>query len=224
MASPQASHGSRTGVARTPRGTLSRQLIIDQATKVMDEEGVDAVTVRRLAKNLDVRPMALYTYFRSKDQILAAVYDTLLSGIELPDTADAGLDGVRQIARGYFRLLTEHAALVRVSTGNEFSNTSDLRISEAIYTLLLNAGIDRRDAVGLAATLTRFTIGCASLYPVRRSWDEDSDYWSRIKKSLQTLSEDRYPTLRSFGDDLPEFTQEQVFEFGLAAILDRFFD
>ncbi|MPZ74271.1 MAG: TetR family transcriptional regulator [Nitriliruptorales bacterium] len=223
MKTPENPHaGSTTAPARAPRGTLSRGAIVDLATKIMDKDGVEAVTVRRLAKELGVRPMALYTYFRSKDDILGAVYSDLLSRLELPDSPEAGLAGVREVVHAYFHLLIEHSALIRLNIANDISNAGDLKVSEAIYALLLQAGLERKDAVGVAAALMRFTLGSASLYPARHNWDADADYWSRVKESLRTLPAERYPALRSFGDDLPEFTQEQVFAYGVDAILDRF--
>ncbi|SEN56984.1 TetR/AcrR family transcriptional regulator [Nonomuraea pusilla] len=200
---------------RTPRGTLSHEAILERAGGIMDAEGLEAVTVRRLAQELGVRPMALYTYFRGKEEILSALYDRLLASLELPDSPDAGLDGVRRVMSGYFRLLSEHPALMRAGFGGE----GDLRVSEVIYTLLLNAGLDRRTAVGVAASLVRFTMGSAAVYPERRSWDDDADHWNKVRGSLLELPADRYPVMRSFATDLPEFTQQEVFEFGVDLIL-----
>jgi AcrR family transcriptional regulator len=223
MANPERAADHPSGKpARAPRGTLNRQLIVERAVQVLDEEGVDSITVRQLARRLGVRPMALYTYFKSKDEILTAIYDHVVSQLDLPEVEGAGIDAIRQIMRAYFRLLVEHAALVRMATGNDMSSDGDLRISEVVYTVLLNAGISRRDSVGITASLVRFTLGCATLYGTRRAWDQDRDYWPRVKNSLAELPGERYPVLRSFGEDLPEFTQEQVFEFGLDAILDNF--
>ncbi|WP_157246901.1 TetR/AcrR family transcriptional regulator [Nonomuraea typhae] len=198
---------------RAPRGTLSHKVILEHATRLMDAEGLEAVTVRRLAQDLGVRPMALYTYFKSKEEILAALYDGLLATIELPESPDAGLDGVRQIMREFFRLLTEHPALMKAGSGGQ----GDMRFGEVIYTLLLNSGIERRTAVGITASLVRFTIGSASVYQERAGWD--AGYWSKLRASLRELPAERYPVMRSFGDDLPEFTQEEVFEFGMDRIL-----
>ncbi|MFI6602412.1 TetR/AcrR family transcriptional regulator [Nonomuraea sp. NPDC050536] len=200
---------------RAPRGSLSHRLIVERAIRLMDDEGLEAVTVRRLAQDLGVRPMALYTYFRGKDEILAALYDHLLASLELPDSPDAGLDGVRRIMTDYFRLLTEHKALIKAGSGGE----ADLRLSEVIYMLLLGTGLDRRTAVGVAASLVRFTVGSVALYQERSAWDADSDHWSKVRSSLRDLPADRYPIMRSFGDDLPEFTQQQAFEFGVDLIL-----
>ncbi|MFI6392805.1 TetR/AcrR family transcriptional regulator [Nonomuraea sp. NPDC050540] len=198
---------------RAPRGTLSHQVILERATHLMDAEGLGAVTVRRLAKDLGVQPMALYTYFKSKEEILAALYDSLLAAIEVPESPDAGLDGVRQIMREFFRLLTEHPAIMKAGSGGQ----GDTRLAEVVYALLLNSGIERRTAVGIASSLVRFTIGSASIYQERAGWN--ADHWSKVRHSLRELPAERYPVMRSFGDDLPEFTQEEVFEFGMDRIL-----
>lgn len=65
----------------------------------------------------------------------------------------------------------------------------------------------------------RFTRGSAAVYPQRHEWDQDSAYWQRVRQSAGAIPPGTYPTLQSFGDDFPEFTQEQAFEFGLDLIL-----
>lgn len=213
---------SSSASGRAPRGTLSRSAIVERATKVMDQDGVDRVTIRGLAKDLGVRPMALYTYFRSKDEILVAVYDELLSTLDLPESPNAGIDGVRLVVRAYFNVLVEHSELLRVNFSSEVVATSDVRVSEALFALLLGAGIDRDEAIAVAATLLRFAVGSATLYPSRHQKEQDADYWTRLKSSLRSLPRERFPVLHSFSADLPELTQEQVFEFGLDLILRKF--
>ncbi|MFI6504804.1 TetR/AcrR family transcriptional regulator [Nonomuraea typhae] len=187
-------------------------MILDRAGRLMDDEGLAAVTIRRLARDLGVRPMALYTHFTGKEEILAALYGRLLAGLEVPESPGAGLDGVRQMMLAYFRLLVEHADLVKAGSGGQ----GDLRHSEIIYTLLLNAGMDRRTAVGVTGSLSRLAVGSAALHREDVVWDSE---WSRLRDSLRELPGDRYPVLRSYGQDLPEFTQEEMFAFGVDLIL-----
>lgn len=204
---------------RAPRGTLDRTLILRTAGALMSADGLDAVTMRRIGTELGVRPMALYTYFRSKDEILAAIFDEMVLGIELPARGEGTLDDLRQIMRRYFHIAAEHSELIRLSTANSLASPGELRFGEALYDILDRQELDRRSALGLLATLTRFTVGCATLYPERRAWDEDPDYWPNVQRLAGSLPAAEFPVLRSFGTDLPVFTQEEVFTFGLELII-----
>ncbi len=204
---------------RAARGTLDREVIVRAATRIMDSEGQDAVTTRRIAAELGVRPMALYTHFRSKDDILVAIYDGLVAQIQAPKSPADGVEALREIMRSYFRLATAHPELLRASTANDARAVHDMRLAETVYSVLLAHGLDRRNAVGVGATLMRYTVGAAVLYPQRQPWDEDVAYWPRFAEAIRTLPATDFPALRSLGEDLPQFTQEEAFEHGLDLIL-----
>src|SRR3954449_4981099 len=70
--------------ARPARADLSRDVIVERALTVMDADGPDAVTIRRIAHELGVTPMALYWHVANKDELLAAMGDALLAGVTLP--------------------------------------------------------------------------------------------------------------------------------------------
>ncbi|WP_413098169.1 DPP IV N-terminal domain-containing protein [Streptomyces sp. Inha503] len=202
---------------RAPRGTLDRARVIAAATAIMDADGVEAVTIRRIADELRVRPMSLYTHFRSKDEVLACLYNNLLASVDVPPATE-GLDGVRTILRSYYALLVEHAELARIHLTVDTSGPADLRLSETLYAILLGSGLSGREAVGMVATLIRFTIGAAAVHPTRKAWDEDPDAWPRARRSMQDLPAAEYPTLHTLGQGLPAFTQDELFEYGLELI------
>ncbi len=209
--------------ARAPRGTLDRPLIVRTAAAILNSDGLEAVTTRRIATELDVRPMALYTYFRSKDEILVAIYDELLAEIPLPEPGTGTVDDLRRIMTDYFRMAAAHPELMRIAValGNTSAGPRDLRLSETLMSILVAQDIERRDAVGIGATLMRFVLGSAALYPYRHPWDEDPTYWQRVRQWTARLSPQEFPALHSYSQELPEFTQEETFAYGLDLILAR---
>ena len=60
---------------------LTRAAVLERAAKLADADGLDAVTIRRLAQELGVTPMALYWHFKNKDELLVGLVDHLLSGV-----------------------------------------------------------------------------------------------------------------------------------------------
>ena len=74
----------RTATATGRRVELSRAAIVERALTVMDTEGPDAVTIRRIAQEFGVTPMALYWHVANKDELLAAMGDALLADVTPP--------------------------------------------------------------------------------------------------------------------------------------------
>ena len=89
------------------RAGLSRETVLTAARRIADDEGVDRLTMRRLAGELGVMPNALYTYIPDKEALLDALLDDLLAGIDAGDPAEllrrGGLEGERAVEA--FRIL-----------------------------------------------------------------------------------------------------------------------
>jgi AcrR family transcriptional regulator len=99
--------------ARAARAGLSTQAIIDTAIAIADVDGLDAVSIRRVAAVLDVRPMSLYTHIVSKDELLALMANELVGTViveqPLPDN---WREALTMIARRQFRMFASHPWLL----------------------------------------------------------------------------------------------------------------
>lgn len=95
--------------ARTP---LSHERIVSAAIAMMDEDGMAALSMRRLGAALSVQAMSLYGYFPNKESLLVAAGDRLFSQIGDPDPALHPLDGIRQVMRAFYGLAERHPSIV----------------------------------------------------------------------------------------------------------------
>ncbi|WP_162605344.1 TetR/AcrR family transcriptional regulator [Jiangella ureilytica] len=207
---------------RAPRGTLNPEVIVRAAIDVVATDGLEAMTTRRLADDLGVRPMALYTHFRDKEAILHAVAAEMFDRFELPQQTGSDLEQLRDIMRAYFRLFVEHPALLQLEKAGfgDDINPAEARLTEAVYGCMRRLRFDHHTAVGLVATFMRLILGSAYVYPTRRMWDEEPDHWERVRLRWLTLPADAYPAMHELAShDFPAFTQLQAFEFGLHALL-----
>jgi len=101
---PDDTHGAPPD---TQRPRLSKAAVVGRAISLADAEGVDALTIRRLAQVLGVTPMALYWHFRNKDELLNGLSDQFWSEIDTdvdqdatwPDQLRALLDSLVQVLR-----------------------------------------------------------------------------------------------------------------------------
>lgn len=206
-----------TGRRRVPRGTLNPDVIVNAAIAVIDEEDLDALTIGRLAKRLGVRPTSLYTHFRDKDAILLAVAAELFRQFEMPEWNPSDLEMLREIMRAFFRHLIDNPVLLRLYAAGEEANPAELPFTDAIYGCLDRLRIDPAEAVELSATLLRFVIGSALVYP-RRTWEDDPARWSWTRRRMGQT--DSYPAIRKLTrGEVPPFTQQEAFESGLTRLL-----
>lgn len=141
------------------RGDLSRDRILAEAQRAVDEHGIDSLSMRRLAQRLDVWPMSIYTYFRDKDELLDALAESAAAAVELPQTHTSW--------RWEMRALLHEAR--RVSTGGLVASRLPVallspglvRITHAGLAILERAGLDRDEAASAWRTLLSYTFGFA---------------------------------------------------------------
>jgi AcrR family transcriptional regulator len=204
---------------RAPRGTLNQQVIVAAAIKIIETHGLDALSTRGLARALDVRQTALYTHFPDKEAILRAVAMELFARFKMPDSAASDGEMLRALIRAYFRLLIDNPVLVQLASLPESVSETEARVFEALYGCLHRLGIDHRNAAALVASLSRYVLGSATMYPARHKWEEEPSLWERHRDQLATLPPERYPAIHDVLQNLPTLTQEEVFEYGLEALL-----
>jgi AcrR family transcriptional regulator len=138
---------------------VTRQTVIDEALRILDQEGRQALTMRRLATALHVEAPSLYAHIRSKDELVDAVLDSVLDGVVLPevgpDVRVSLLDGFGS----YRRALVRHPAIVLLMTERARFSSAQLRLARRSIELLEAAGLSTRDAVDAQVAAVAFVLG-----------------------------------------------------------------
>src|SRR5437870_5886259 len=91
-----------------PRPHLSRKRILRAALQVMDQEGLEAVTMRRLGRELGVEAMSLYNHVKDKEAILEGILEVVMAEFEFPEETGDWEADVRAGARAWRRLMIAH--------------------------------------------------------------------------------------------------------------------
>ena len=195
--------------AATPRGTLNRRRILDAVATTVADKGVDAVTMRAIATELKVDPMALYRHFQDKDSLLAAFVDDVFAEIGPPE--QSGVEGAKELARRYYQALIARPGLVIITLEHAIDSPHQLLMGERIYRGMLDAGYDIETAVMVFSGLQRFVLGSALMYPRRTDPDNSAD-WNRVRGLFRDLDPERFPTLRTVNEQVPKISQEEVFD------------
>src|SRR5437660_2112271 len=118
------------------REPLSRARVLQAAVALADEHGLDALSMRRLARELGVEAMSLYNHVASKDEILDGMYDSVVEEIELPDGVTDWKAAVRAVATAERDVLLRHPWAVGLSTSRQGSGPAKLRHSDRLLRIL----------------------------------------------------------------------------------------
>ena len=181
------------------RARLSKRAVVDRALKLADTEGLDALTIRKLAQDLGVTPMALYWHFRSKEDLLEGVAERVWSEIEV--NVDPSVPWWAQLQAGLeslLRALRAHPSAPALVLEHEKRNEAALRATEAALEILLSAGFDPQHAAEIArSTLwTGITLVMSEAgYHPELSEEERAEFQRRNEIYLAMLPTAGYPRL-----------------------------
>ncbi|WP_433825929.1 TetR/AcrR family transcriptional regulator [Actinoplanes sp. CA-015351] len=129
---------------RPAKPPLSRAGAVTVALQIMKEEGLERVTMRRLAAELDTGPASLYVYVQNMAELHGAILDELLAGLTLPDPGGAGerwRDELIGLLTGYTQLLLGQPSLARSVLALRPSGPRYVRLIDTLLGLLHAGGV-----------------------------------------------------------------------------------
>lgn len=144
-----------------PRERLTRERVIAAALHVMDAEGLDAVTMRRVAREVGVEAMSLYNHVRDKDDLWDGICTRVMSEFRFPDVGGDWMQSARFAAHEWRRVLKLHPNVVTLFAGHAkpLSQPDGLRPMEYALGLLRQAGLSDRDAARVFNVLGGYIMG-----------------------------------------------------------------
>ncbi|GAA2548496.1 TetR/AcrR family transcriptional regulator [Winogradskya consettensis] len=172
-------------MARPRHTLLSRDRIVDVASKLVDAEGLEAVSVRRLATELGVAGPSLYNHFPTKADILDAVADAVVAQVDVSFFAThEWQDALRLWAHSYHAVLSAHPNVVPVLAQGPGRRPAALAMADTVYGGLIAAGWPPARATHIGA-LMRYLVTGSALGSFALGFDEDPQLYA-----------ERYPHLR----------------------------
>ena len=201
------------------RPALSREVVADRALEIADAEGLEAVTIRRLATELGVTPMAMYWHFRTKEDLLAGLADRVLDSLEIPVRSGDWAADMRAAMAVLVTAMRPHPQVANLIPRRIVQHPKGLDLTELALQTLADAGFSEAQAGQLAMQAMRAVVGMVTSEPVNDSGmtAEERDAELRTKRAhLASLPPDRYPALIRHADamtycpDVGEF-----FDFGI---------
>jgi AcrR family transcriptional regulator len=211
---------------RTPtREPLDRALIVSTAIRIADNEGLEALSMRRLAQELGAGATSLYRHVANKDELLDLAVDEILGEVVFED--DAALDWQQRAAdltRAIRATLRRHPGIAMLFGYRVTRGPNALRVADRLLEILRSAGL--RDAqLGLAyQAVTTWAVafgGIDSRNAARPGSDRQTSEQQQeiIEQMLSALPGERYPNLATMFSHGAELTADAQFEYGLRALI-----
>jgi AcrR family transcriptional regulator len=214
---------------RGPRPAHSRKQITAAAIEIADADGLDAVTMRRLAAEVGCGTMTLYRYVPTKDHLLDLMIDATEGEVVFPDvSAGDWRAGLRAVAEMQRDRLLRHPWLASLESGRPSFGPNSLRNLEQGFGMLDGLGLDIDHIMVLVTTLLAFVRGAvfaelAEQEAQRRTGLNTQQWQARMAPYVATLlSSGRYPAFNRIITDakLPHSGPAQGFALGLELVLD----
>jgi AcrR family transcriptional regulator len=157
--SPAGTRRSRTEPAT--REPLSRERVVAAALVLVDRDGLDGLSMRRLAAEVGVEAMSLYHHVRDKADVLDALVGAVLDEIELPDSGD-GRARALQICRELRRVVRAHPHVHTLVVERAFRSPSVLAPAASLLDALADCGLDDDERISAFWTLLSYVSGSLS--------------------------------------------------------------
>ncbi|MFI6042738.1 TetR/AcrR family transcriptional regulator [Nocardia sp. NPDC051321] len=200
---PTEPHGPRSRRERPAKPALTRPGIIATAVRLMRAEGLERVTMRRLAAELDTGPASLYVYLRNTAELHAAVLDEMLAAVDRTPV-DASGDWQNRLVRvltSYTMVLYDNPGLAQSALVARPSGPGYLNLLEAILALLSEGGVPDDRAAWLCDVLLLFATANAAEHATRDRDTEERDT-DALVAAIRNASAETHPRIATLGDDL----------------------
>jgi AcrR family transcriptional regulator len=207
-------------VASSTRIPLSRERILGAALAVADDDGVDAVTMRRLGDELGFEAMSLYRHVANKDEVLDGILDLVLGETTPPSFDESWAAAIRTSAVSVRDALDRHPWATRLLMTPQRIRPARLAYMDSLLRRLREAGFSADTTYHAYHVLDAHIFGFALWLTTHQLTSADSDVAAQVMRSIPF---DDYPYLREHRDQhMNEGPHHDVsaFEFGLDLILD----
>jgi AcrR family transcriptional regulator len=204
------------------REPLTRHRIIRAALRVMDEEGLEAVTMRRIGRELGVEAMSLYNHVRDKEDILNSMCEEVLTEFRVPDAEDWS-EAARLGAREYRRLLLAHPNVLTLMTERKspMTNPDALRAYEFGLDIFRRAGLSAVDSMKAFHAFGGYIMGYVTMeLGTMVGGPGDEEHARAHQEMARVVQIADLPRLRETLPYLAELDVEEQFEFGLDLLID----
>ncbi len=192
-------------------GRRRQQDVVEAALAILEDSGLDALTLREVARRLGAHLNTVSFQVTTKARLLELMADTIMGSFSLDELPSDPFHRVTEILHRYRNALLSHRDGARLVTGTTVIEENTLKVGDAVIAALLDAGIDRRSAANTFWGIHYFLLGLVQ--------EEQSERNSAASDFTERVGTGEFPALLNVEKELtaPSFTTR--FDFGVAAFL-----
>jgi AcrR family transcriptional regulator len=217
---------------RREQPVLNREQIVAEAVKLLDAEGLDALSMRRLGTRLGAAATSIYWHVASKDELVELVVDAAYGELEVPDAGDvtAWREAVTRFAHSTRSMILRHPwmAFLLAQAGLAHLGPNLTRVTDRLVALFEASGFTGREVRQAANTVVSYVLGVATseaawLTTLARAGQSEREWVERLYPAVEEATRayprlrERYAAQRRLD---PQRTCEEDFAYGLARVLD----
>jgi AcrR family transcriptional regulator len=207
---------------KLPRTPLSRDRALRAAVELADAEGIDAVTMRRLAQALGVEAMSLYHHVANKSDILDGMVDLVFAGIDLPGGRDGWVSAMTARSTSVRAALTRHRWAVGLMESRTSPGPATLRHHDAVIGCCRCSGFSVEMTAHAFSLMDSYIYGFV-LQEISLPFEDGDDLGEMIDIMLPPAMVETYPSFAELASEFvlrPGYSYGDEFDFGLRLILD----
>lgn len=182
--------------------TLHRDVIRREALALIDSGGIEAFSTRKLGAALGCEAMAIYWYYPSKDALLDAVVDELVSRIDIAPDAFDWVTAMRHVARAYRGLARKHPKAFPLVATRRFATEGSYAFLERLFDLAHREGIDDRTIARFFRAISAYCSGIALNELATRDDSKVRRKFARVSAVSKWLEPKKHDELFEFGLDV----------------------
>ncbi|MEU3725100.1 TetR/AcrR family transcriptional regulator [Streptomyces sp. NPDC031705] len=217
---------------RKEQPALSQDQIVAAAVRLLDAEGIEALSMRKLGTEMGTAATSLYRHVANKDELIELVVDEVYGELELPEPGgpDGWREALAQCGHSLRDMVLRHpwVASVLGQVGLAYLGPNLIRMSDRLLTLTLSAGFPQREADLAVKAVISYVIGATTseasyLSLLARSGKSEAEWLRSLLPAAEAALED-HPVVRDHASALrgqdPARMREENFEYGLQRVLD----
>lgn len=204
----------RGGPTKKP---LSRDVIVDEALRQLQEDGPKGMSLRKIAAALDTGPASLYAYVDDLEALHALVLDRALADVDIQAAAEAGWrENLHRVLESYAQTLSASPGLAQLAFGRIAIGPNALRIVETLLDLLAEGGVDLATAAWTVDLLILYVTAIVAEH-TRRADPVSAD--GPVSQAILGISEELYPRIHAARVHLLSGTPKERFAWAIEAML-----
>jgi AcrR family transcriptional regulator len=207
----------KVNTVRTP---LTRDLVVEAALRLMDAEGLEAVSMRRVAREVGVEAMSLYHHVEDKEDLLDGVCERVMAEFDFPEPSEDWRENCRRGARAWRQLLRLHPNVMRLFAEQRgpIRAVDSVRPTEFALRILRSSGLSDRDTAQAFHAFGGYIQGFVMMELGSIAGGTDAEHLKAHAELVAGFPEE-FPALQAVGPYFAECDPDEQFEFGLDLLI-----